>query len=50
MGELTLAVVYWLCWNLVFGVVRLDGVGNLGRVGRQRNPLQVLTNTLDIRS
>lgn len=46
--ELTLAVVYWLCWNLVFGAVRLDGVGHLGRVGGQKNPIQVFAVTLDI--
>lgn len=46
--ELTLAVVNWLCWNRVFCVVRLDGVGHLGRVGGQRNHLQVFTVTLDV--
>lgn len=46
--ELTLAVVHWLCLNVVFGAVKLDGVGYLGRVGRQRNPLQVFAFTLDI--
>ncbi len=45
---LTLAVVYWLCCNLVFGAMRLDGVGHLRRVGGKRNPLQVVVVYLDI--
>lgn len=43
-----MAVVNWLCLNVVFGAVKLDGVGYLGRVGGQRNPLQVFAFTLDI--
>lgn len=48
MEQLTLAVVDWLCWNLVFSAVRLDGVRHLGRVGGQRNPLQMFAVTLDV--
>ena len=43
-----MTVVYWFCLNLVFGVVRQDGVGHLGRIGGQRNPLQVFAVTFDI--
>lgn len=45
-----MAVVHWLCWDMVFVAVRLDGVGHLGGVGGQRKPLQVFTVTLDIRN
>ena len=46
--ELTLAVAHRLCWNLVFGVVRLEGVGHLHWVRRQRDPLQVFAVPFDI--
>lgn len=47
-GILTLAVVNRLSWDLIFVVVRLEGVRHLGRVDGQSNLLQVLVLTVDV--
>lgn len=45
-----MAVVDGFWWDLVFGVVRLDGVGQLVGVEGQRNPLHALHIILGFRS
>lgn len=49
-GGLTLTVVDGFWWNQVFGMVWLEGVGHLGGVEGQRNPLPLTPLILGIRS
>lgn len=49
-GGLTLAVVDGFWWDLVFGVVWLDGVGQLVGVKGQGNPLHVMPIIIGFRS